>query len=107
MTTKGCQAGFLRISRKALAKMRDAYPELLARDKKRGRWMYMLFDPMIVDKEPLGEDFAFCERWTRLGEKIFVEPDIDFGHFGFMTFTGNLAKEKSEEILVWPPAQSS
>jgi hypothetical protein len=107
MTTRGCQSGFLRIKRTVLEKMREAYPELRARDKKRGRWMYMLFDPLIVYDEPLGEDFAFCERWCLLGEQIYVDPDIDFGHFGFMTFEGNLSKEKSEEILVWPPAQSS
>lgn len=93
METRGSQAGFLRITRNALSKMREAYPELRARDKVRGRWMYMLFDPMIVDFEPLGEDFAFCERWCRLGGTVWVDPDIDFGHFGFDVFEGNLAKE--------------
>lgn len=28
----------------------------------------------------VGEDYAFCDLWTALGEEIYIVPDIDFGH---------------------------
>ena len=39
----------------------------------------MLWDPLIVNGEPLGEDFSFCYRWTQIGGKIYVDPNIDMG----------------------------
>jgi hypothetical protein len=90
--TDGVPGGFLKISRRAIKKMRAAYPELKAiyREKE----VHMLFDPMIVDTLPLGEDYAFCERWIRLGGKVFVDPDINFEHHGRKVFTGNMLKDQ-------------
>jgi hypothetical protein len=96
--TRGVGAGFMCIKRSALQKMRDAYPELKCRDKKRGRWMYTLYDPMVVNSEPLGEDFSFCERWCRLQERIYAYKDFDFAHYGTTIYEGNFEKDYSEEI---------
>jgi hypothetical protein len=89
--TKGLQSGFLKITRKAMEKMIEAYPEQEAVHE--GKPIYMLWDPLVVEKEPLGEDFAFCERWVRIGGEILIDPDIDFGHFGTFVYEGNLARE--------------
>lgn len=92
LETRGCQGGFVKITRAALEKMQAAYPELKARY--RSRSIYMLWDTMIMDEEPLGEDYSFCERWIRTGGKVYIDPDIDFGHFGTAVYEGNLAKDQ-------------
>lgn len=100
--TNGVGAGFMCLKRSVFQKMRDAYPELRARDRKRGRWMHMLYDPMIVNKEPLGEDFAFCERWKRIQGMILCPTKYDFAHKGTMVYSGNFDKDYSQEIHSLP-----
>lgn len=39
-----------------------------------------------------GEDLFFCDRWAALGERIWIDPDIDFQHSGKKAYRGNLFK---------------
>jgi hypothetical protein len=94
METRGAPGGFIRVTRKAMRKMQKAYPELKA--SYRGRTIHMLWEPMLVEGEPLGEDFAFCERWHQIGGKVMIDPDINFGHFGTFVYEGNLAQAMKE-----------
>lgn len=87
--TDGVPAGFLRISRKAVLKMKEAYPE--QRCLYKNREVHLLFEPIIMhDGLPLGEDYAFCERWRRTGGKVFIDPCIDFEHYGRKIYKGNM-----------------
>lgn len=96
--------GFLKITRSAMEKMQQAYPELEA--NYRGRKIFMLWDTMIMNGEPLGEDFSFSERWIRTGGKIYVDPDITFGHYGREVFEGNFLHDVIEkENEQWPSVQ--
>lgn len=36
-----------------------------------------------------GEDVGFCQRARNMGEKIYIEPNIDFGHYGVKGWNGN------------------
>jgi hypothetical protein len=38
----------------------------------------------------MGEDYAFCRRWTDMGGKVWVNPEIKMGHVGYKTFQGHL-----------------
>jgi hypothetical protein len=96
--TNGVGAGFMCLKRSVFKKMRDAYPEMRARDRKRGRWMYMLYDPMIVNFEPLGEDFAFCERWRRIQGKIRCPTKFEFAHKATTIVSGSFEQDYTEEI---------
>ena len=89
-TTKA-PSGFIKITRSAMKQMQDAHPELKARF--RDREIFMLWDCMIVNGEPLGEDFSFCERWQRIGGKIYIDPDITFSHYGRKHWTGNFLQD--------------
>ena len=37
-----------------------------------------------------GEDFAFCNALEEMGVEIWVDPDIEFKHFGDKTWMGNM-----------------
>jgi hypothetical protein len=40
----------------------------------------------------LGEDFAFCERWTKQGGEIWALVDPTIGHIGDFTYRGDFKK---------------
>jgi hypothetical protein len=89
--TKAAGGGFIKITRTAIEKMQAAYPELKAMHK--GRGVYMLWDTLTVDGIPMGEDYAFCERWRKIGGTIYVDPDIDFRHYGHKAWEGNFLRD--------------
>jgi hypothetical protein len=87
----GMPGGFLKITRKAVEKMMKEYPAMKCKYKN-DRTIYSFFDNGIVDGVYVGEDYAFCHRWTSIGEKAFIDPDITFEHYGRKYWTGNLAE---------------
>jgi hypothetical protein len=98
--TDGIPGGFFRITRKAVLAMKEAYPEMQCNYK--GREIYLLFETIITDgdRQALGEDYAFCERWRRMGNKIFIYPDITFSHFGMKEWKGNMIENDKRLSIV-------
>ena len=84
----GLPGGFLKITRRALEKIAEKFPELHC--KYRDRDMTAFFENAIVDGELRGEDYAFCWRWQQCGGKAFLDPDITFEHYGRKAWQGNL-----------------
>lgn len=86
----GVPAGFMCLSRNMLASMVDQYPDsefyVETRPDKRA---WALFADYRIGKHKMGEDYAFCRRWTDMGGKIWVSPEIKMGHTGNKTFIGN------------------
>jgi hypothetical protein len=88
----GIPGGFIRVRRGAMLKMQKAYPELSCIRK--GQPLSLLYETIILDDgSPLSEDYAFCERWRRIGGKVFIYPDIQFSHFGRKEWTGNMIND--------------
>ena len=82
-------AAFTLIRRDCVEKMIAAYPELeyVGGDGKIG---YGLFLPAIENRRWLPEDFAFCQRWRKIGGKVYICPDVPLGHIGAHEFKGDL-----------------
>jgi hypothetical protein len=96
--TDGVPGGFMRVKRSAIEKMIEAYPELtkpykVERATGERIMLHYLFENIIGDDMPLGEDYAFCERWRRIGGKIFICPDIEFSHYGRCEWRGNMLRD--------------
>lgn len=81
--------GFLKISRKALLKLRDAYPAAYADPD--GKPIPALFDTDMSDGKLVGEDALFCRRWRKIGGTVFCDPDIMLWHFGVKSYGGNFS----------------
>lgn len=79
-------AGFMLISREAIGKMRDKFPELYYEPKNKEvgnpESGYCLFDTEVYEGEFWGEDFVFCRRARQAGIDIWVDPLIQFNHAG-------------------------
>lgn len=78
-------AGFMLISREAITKMRDKFPELHYQPKMEGKedeHAYMFFNTELHEGEFWGEDYVFCRRAREAGIDIWVDPLIEFDHDG-------------------------
>ncbi len=89
--------GFMRIKRTVIEQMQEAYPELYyegnfvdvsATTQKSGYDLFNMGVP-IDGKTWTTEDYAFCERWRKIGGKLWVYPKLDFEHVGSKSFKGN------------------
>ena len=77
--------GFLLMSRKAIVKMCEAYPELQYfsdTPNSYGEPMWALFDTVIVDRRFLSEDYFFCKKWKDLGGTVHVYVPFEARHWG-------------------------
>jgi hypothetical protein len=91
--TDGVPAGFMRLKRSAILKMVEAYPEVKGKYLDHGVVSF-LFDHLVTDDGVrLGEDYSFCERWRRIGGKIFIYPDISFCHYGRGEWHGHMIND--------------
>lgn len=79
-------AGFMLISRSAIQKMRDKYPELYYEPKSKEEDNpppgYCFFDTEVYEGEFWGEDFVFCRKARGAGVEIWVDPLVQFDHAG-------------------------
>lgn len=71
-------AGFLKITKAAVDRISDAYPELICGE---GENVSLdLFNHGAHKGVWWGEDYAFCRRWREIGGEIWLLPDLDIGH---------------------------
>lgn len=93
-------AGFMMIDRSVFDKMDQAYPELISQVSQLQNGVPTLnkgfrtyFDCAVDEsKGSLGEDIAFCKRWTDLGGKIYCDTRASLTHYGVHSFSGCLAQ---------------
>lgn len=84
--------GFVMMKRAVIDRMCADYPELRYHTGDQpAEWA--LFLDMLSDwggtfPERLSEDFSFCERWTRIGGEIWIDPDAALIHAGRKEYTG-------------------
>lgn len=89
--------GFMLISRLAIVRMIDAYPETryknvhaYASEMPGGTQFHALFDCMIdpVSQTYLSEDFTFCHRWRAIGGQVWLDTRSRLIHTGPSDFHG-------------------
>jgi hypothetical protein len=87
--------GFKLIKRAVFERMIAAYPETkyqvaqtFPRALKNSGNQYALFECMIdpMTGVYLSEDFAFCQRWRKLGGKIWLDTQSHLKHIGVYTY---------------------
>ncbi len=85
--------GFMRINRKVFEHL-DPHCKHYT-DAQVGR-MTAYFETTIQDETETaggvfwGEDYNLCRKWTKLGGKGYIIPDITFSHTGSKSWNGNL-----------------
>jgi hypothetical protein len=91
LEVEGVPAGFMKLSRKQLEAMVEQYPDTeFYVENAPNQKAWALFCDYRIGKHKMGEDYAFCRRWTDMGGKVWVNPEIKMGHIGNKTFHGHL-----------------
>jgi hypothetical protein len=94
----GVPTGFLRVTRNALVAMTEKYKDLEYLSAKFPAPVVGLFEPYRIDKVKFSEDLSFCRRWTDMGGKIWVDPEIKMGHVGPKSFNGRIGDWLRERV---------
>jgi hypothetical protein len=90
-------AGFMLISREAIKKMRQFYPELYYAPKDprdNTESTYALFNTELIEGQFWGEDYVFCKRALAAGIEIWADPFIMFDHAGNVGMLAEIFKNK-------------
>lgn len=77
--------GFLLMSREAIVKLCEAYPELMYFADLPGGYgepHWALFDTALVERRFLSEDYFFCKLWRDLGGRVHVYVPFEARHWG-------------------------
>lgn len=80
--------GFMKISRTALQRWVDAYPDNWFMVE--GRKVFNFFGNRVDDHTFHGMDFCFSDSMRKCGVKIWVDPICDISHWGIVPFNGTL-----------------
>ena len=88
---KYLSGGIWLLKRDVVRKMVKAYPELEYASDPDKRRCFALFLESLVQRPDgtrklLTEDYAFCERWSALGGKIYADTSIRTRHYGLHGF---------------------
>ena len=84
-------AGFLKVTREAVNRMMKNHPELCCGEASNPH--FDMFSHGIIDDEWRGEDTAACMRWWKMGEKVWVRPDLEVNHHAAnKDYPGHLGK---------------
>jgi hypothetical protein len=112
ITANMVPTGLMRIKREVFEKMRsfdwigDKYR---IQEDHEGIWTYFNTGILFEDDNTWwGEDVAFCRYWKLHGGRIYIEPNITFGHVGKKVYSGNLYNylmdrrvEKIKDVAGW------
>ena len=92
-------AGFMLLTRNAISKMREKFPNLYFEPKNKNNKQdsgFCLFDTEVWEGEFWGEDFVFCRRAREAGIDIWVDPLIQFDHAGKIGMLVETLKPKQQ-----------
>ena len=81
----GAGTGFLKIDRFALQKFWDISEPYISE----GEEHRMICDIKVENGDLISEDYILCEKWKKLGYKIWLDPSITINHIGIKKFKGN------------------
>jgi len=83
--------GFLCIARHVLQDMYDAEPRKFRSEKQRHKMpQAILFERTYEGGGRISGDYSWCNRWRRLGGKIYIDPEMRFYHSGEKEYQGKL-----------------
>ena len=108
---------FIRIKRSAMEKYIAAYPELAdyyTLDTGPAVWQTGFSRNPAGKMDFKGEDIFFCRQWIAMGEKIWVDPQVEFSHRGSRVWKGTFIDHAMAKGTItatkepaWPVEQQS
>ena len=92
---KHVATGFMMIKRGVIEKMSEAFPHTKYTDdvnyleEHENKYAYALFDCGVEGGHYLSEDWLFCNRWKKIGGKVYIDVSINLSHTGIEQYNGS------------------
>lgn len=96
--------GFLKITRKViedLVKVSSGYKA--EGDTKQSLEIPIIFERTLEDGNRWGGDYTFCRKAKALGYKIYIDPEMEFKHFGENVWSGCIGDYLRDENNIQNP----
>lgn len=91
--------GFMFIRRHVLETLKEKHPEWKYWVDVEKKHHYAFFDFSLTPEGYMGEDYLFCDRARDAGFAIYVDTDINLGHFGSTEYVGNFAEQVLKPMI--------
>lgn len=89
MEVSAVPTGFLKLSRKAYTTLWNNSEEYIEKGSGEIRKCRMVCNVTIENGYLLSEDISMCHKWRDLGEKVFLDTEINLAHFGTYRWSTN------------------
>lgn len=93
LRVKRVGTGFMLIRRHVIDALVARHPEWRYYVDTEKTHHYSVFDFMTTPDGYIGEDYLFCDRVREQGFNVYLDPDVNLGHYGNQEFTGDFRKE--------------
>ena len=91
--------GFMFIRRHVFEKLRDKHPEWKYWVQSENCHHYSFFDFLVTPDGYMGEDYLFCDRVRAEGMKVYLDSEINLGHYGNTEFTGHFGEQVLKPMI--------
>lgn len=95
--------GFLMLKSKVFEDMMEYYPDLRVNtfshvlSEEEHKYIYRFFDNLVdEDNTYWGEDYGFCNRYVKMGGKIWCDVTMQLQHIGNYTYEGDV-----QNVVKW------
>lgn len=93
---KGVGTAFMKIHRTVLPRLIDNVSTYQTKIAGVDKTVYEVFERTTVDGARWGGDYHFCQKWRAAGGKVYVDPEMFFGHVGKHEWSGSLGHHLRE-----------
>jgi hypothetical protein len=91
--------GFMFIRRHVFEVLRDKHPEWKYWVDVEKTHHYSFFDFLVTPEGYMGEDYLFCDRVRAEGFKVYLDSEINLGHYGTTEFTGHFGEQVLQPMI--------
>lgn len=99
LQVKRIGTGFMFIRRHVFEKLQNKHPEWKYWVDVENCHHYAFFDFLVTPEGYTGEDYLFCDRVRAEGMTVYVDSEINLGHYGTTEFTANFGEQVIKPMI--------
>lgn len=91
--------GFMLIRRHVFERLEELHPEWKFFVNVENTHHTAFFDFKQTPDGYIGEDYLFCDRAREAGFSVWIDPEINLGHFGSTEYTGHFGEQVVQPLM--------
>lgn len=99
LRVKRIGTGFMMVRRHVFEALKERHPEWKYWVDVENTHHYAFFDFAVTPEGYVGEDYLFCDRVHEAGFKVYIDTELNLGHYGSTEFVGNFAEQVIKPMI--------